>query len=163
MWSGGPAEVEGTPNQGTSGSAAQQFASADLTASGTLSPSCSWTTAWNDRYIIVIAFLPGAAAAPGPSYGPPLLPPAPGWFPGAPGTPGSVPFSQVPVPAYTAPPAVDYYTATYTSLYGGPEAPVSGPNYAGAAADLGGGSGSWVNPGNADGPPDGSVATWTAP
>jgi hypothetical protein len=39
----------------------------------------------------------------------------------------------------------------------------SGPDYATAAADLGGGSGSWVNTGNADGTPDSSYATWTAP
>ena len=35
--------------------------------------------------------------------------------------------------------------------------------YATSASDLGGGSGSWVNPGNADGAPDATYATWTAP
>ena len=35
--------------------------------------------------------------------------------------------------------------------------------YAATAADLGGGAGSWVNAGNADGTPDGSFATWTVP
>ena len=35
--------------------------------------------------------------------------------------------------------------------------------YATAAADLGGGAGSWVNPGNADGAPDSAYATWTSP
>lgn len=39
----------------------------------------------------------------------------------------------------------------------------SGPNYAGAAADLGGGSGSWADTGNATGSGTGTVATWTAP
>jgi hypothetical protein len=39
----------------------------------------------------------------------------------------------------------------------------SGPNYAGAASDLGGGSGSWTNPTNADGAPDTTYAVWTAP
>lgn len=39
----------------------------------------------------------------------------------------------------------------------------SGPNYAGAAADMGGGSGSWSNLTNADGAPDGATADWTAP
>jgi hypothetical protein len=37
------------------------------------------------------------------------------------------------------------------------------PAWATSASDLGGGSGSWVNPGNADGAPDSSYATWTAP
>ena len=40
---------------------------------------------------------------------------------------------------------------------------LDGPAYAATAADLGGGAGSWVNAGNADGTPDGSFATWTAP
>lgn len=40
---------------------------------------------------------------------------------------------------------------------------ISGPNYAGSAADLGGGSGSWANAGNADNAPDSTWATWTAP
>ena len=39
----------------------------------------------------------------------------------------------------------------------------SGPNYATSAADLGGGPGSWVNPGNADNAPDSSYAVWTPP
>jgi hypothetical protein len=39
----------------------------------------------------------------------------------------------------------------------------SGPNYAGAASDLGGGSGSWVNPTNAQGAADTTYAIWTAP
>jgi hypothetical protein len=37
---------------------------------------------------------------------------------------------------------------------------LSGPAYASSAADLGGGTGSWTSPGNADGAPDGSYATW---
>jgi hypothetical protein len=37
------------------------------------------------------------------------------------------------------------------------------PAWATSASDLGGGSGSWAATGNADGAPDGSVATWTAP
>jgi hypothetical protein len=38
---------------------------------------------------------------------------------------------------------------------------LSGPNYAGTAADLGGGGGgSWVSPGNATGPNDDIYATW---
>jgi len=46
--------------------------------------------------------------------------------------------------------------------------PVTGPdlfavNYAGAAAGLGGGSGSWSNTGNADGAPDAVYATWAVP
>jgi hypothetical protein len=39
----------------------------------------------------------------------------------------------------------------------------SSPGYATSAADLGGGSGSWVNPGNADNAPDSSYAVWTSP
>jgi hypothetical protein len=39
----------------------------------------------------------------------------------------------------------------------------SGVNYAGAAAGLSGGVGSWTNPTNADGAPDSAYATWTAP
>jgi hypothetical protein len=39
----------------------------------------------------------------------------------------------------------------------------SGPNYAGGGSALGGGVGSWVNIPNAEGAPDGAVATWTAP
>ena len=39
----------------------------------------------------------------------------------------------------------------------------SGPNYAGTATDLGGGSGSWSNVSNATGAPDTSDASWTAP
>lgn len=35
--------------------------------------------------------------------------------------------------------------------------------WASAAADLGGGTGSWSNPGQADGAPDSAYATWTAP
>jgi hypothetical protein len=38
---------------------------------------------------------------------------------------------------------------------------LSGPAYASTAADLGGGTGSWSNTGNADGAPDGSYATWS--
>lgn len=38
----------------------------------------------------------------------------------------------------------------------------SSPGYAGSASDLGGGSGSWVNPTNADGAPDATYAVWTA-
>ena len=38
----------------------------------------------------------------------------------------------------------------------------SGPNYAGAASDLGGGSFAWTNPTNADGAPDSTYATATA-
>lgn len=34
------------------------------------------------------------------------------------------------------------------------------PAYAGAAADLGGGTGSWTSPANADGAPDSTYATW---
>ena len=40
---------------------------------------------------------------------------------------------------------------------------VTSPAYATAASDLGGGPGSWVNPSYAEGPPDGSFATWTSP
>lgn len=39
----------------------------------------------------------------------------------------------------------------------------SGPNYAGAASDLGGGSGSWTSPTNADGAPDSTYASWAVP
>lgn len=39
----------------------------------------------------------------------------------------------------------------------------SGPNYGGAGADLGGGSGSWTNPGNAAGTDDNTYAVWTVP
>jgi hypothetical protein len=39
----------------------------------------------------------------------------------------------------------------------------SSPAYATAASDLGGGSGSWTSVTNAEGSPDGSSATWTAP
>jgi hypothetical protein len=39
----------------------------------------------------------------------------------------------------------------------------SGPNYAGAAADMGGGSGSWTNPTNAQGAADTTYAVWTSP
>jgi len=39
----------------------------------------------------------------------------------------------------------------------------SGPNPAGAAADLGGGSGSWTNPTNAQGTANTTYAVWTAP
>ena len=40
---------------------------------------------------------------------------------------------------------------------------LTGPAYAATAADLGGGSGAWVSASSAQGPPDGSFATWTAP
>ena len=40
---------------------------------------------------------------------------------------------------------------------------LTAPAYATAYSVLGGGSGSWVNPQNATGPPTGSYATWTAP
>jgi hypothetical protein len=40
---------------------------------------------------------------------------------------------------------------------------VTGPAYASAFSVLGGGTGSWVNPGNALGPPGGPFATWTSP
>ena len=40
---------------------------------------------------------------------------------------------------------------------------VSAPVYAASATPLGGGSGTWVNPGDATGPPSGSFATWTSP
>ena len=39
----------------------------------------------------------------------------------------------------------------------------SGPNYAGTGTGLGGGTGSWASPANAQGTPDGTFATWTAP
>jgi hypothetical protein len=39
----------------------------------------------------------------------------------------------------------------------------SGPNYAGTATDLGGGSGSWTNPTYAQGGDDASYATWAVP
>jgi hypothetical protein len=39
----------------------------------------------------------------------------------------------------------------------------SGPNYAGTAADMGGGSGSWTNPTNAQGAADTTYAVWTSP
>lgn len=72
--------------------------------------------------------------------------PMPGWFPGAPGMPIGVPFQRQPL------------TVNIERLL-----TVAGPNYGSAAADLGGGSGSWVNPGNADGAPDAAYATWTIP
>ena len=39
----------------------------------------------------------------------------------------------------------------------------SAPGYASAASDLGGGSGSWTNPTNADGAPNAGYAVWTSP
>lgn len=45
----------------------------------------------------------------------------------------------------------------------GPPPSESGPNSAGTAMDLGGGSGSWTNVANAQGAPDTLVASWTAP
>ena len=39
----------------------------------------------------------------------------------------------------------------------------SGPNYAGTASDMGGGSGSWTNPTNAQGAADTTYAVWTSP
>ena len=38
---------------------------------------------------------------------------------------------------------------------------LSSPAYASSASGLSGGTGTWSNTGNADGGPDGSVATWT--
>ena len=40
---------------------------------------------------------------------------------------------------------------------------LTSPAYAATATDLGGGSGSWASPANAQGTGDGSFATWTAP
>ena len=40
---------------------------------------------------------------------------------------------------------------------------VSSPAYATSNNIISGGAGTWVNPGNAEGPPSGSFATWTAP
>lgn len=37
------------------------------------------------------------------------------------------------------------------------------PAYATSSSILGGGTGTWVNPASAQGPPDGTAATWTAP
>lgn len=39
----------------------------------------------------------------------------------------------------------------------------TGPFYATSAADLGGGTGAWVNPANATGAPDSTYATWAVP
>jgi len=46
--------------------------------------------------------------------------------------------------------------------WGGSTGPQNaGPNYGGSATGLAGGSGTWTNPTNADGPGDGSYAVWT--
>lgn len=45
----------------------------------------------------------------------------------------------------------------------GPSAVLSGPNFAGSASVLAGGSGSWANPSNATGGDDGTYTVWTVP
>jgi Protein of unknown function (DUF4038) len=64
------------------------------------------------------------------------------------------------------------YANSATNSYGGndwvlvfqtPSSLNSGPNYATAQDTGSGGTGTWVNPGNADGAPDGSYATWAVP
>ena len=57
--------------------------------------------------------------------------------------------------------ATDIWAVVALEVFSGVSS--SGPNYAGAASDLGGGAGSWANTGNADGSPDSAYATWTAP
>lgn len=59
--------------------------------------------------------------------------------------------------------AADWYAAIVTVWAPAGGAADSGPNYAGAASDLGGGSGSWTNPTNAQGAADSTYATWTSP
>ncbi len=67
--------------------------------------------------------------------------------------------SAIASPAALATPAA-FGTVTVTTGGGGE---TSGPNYAGSAADLGGGSGSWVNVANAQGSDNGTYATWAVP
>lgn len=58
------------------------------------------------------------------------------------------------------------YSDTATPGPAGGSSLNAGPNYGAAAADLGGGSGSWANPGNAGhgtSEPDASYAVWTVP
>jgi hypothetical protein len=57
----------------------------------------------------------------------------------------------------------DWYAAIVTVWAQAGGALDSGPNYAGAASDLGGGSGSWTNPTNAQGAADTTYAVWTSP
>jgi hypothetical protein len=70
------------------------------------------------------------------------------------GTGGSVTFSWT----MTS----DFYAAIGVEVQV-PSGTDTSPAWAATATDLGGGSGSWASTGNADGVPDGSVATWTAP
>lgn len=51
------------------------------------------------------------------------------------------------------------FTATVPPAGGNNTSPAYATNY----SVLGGGTGSWVNPDNAEGPPEGSFATWMAP
>jgi hypothetical protein len=95
---------------------------------------------------------------------------APGWHPGRglPGLPGGTPFLAA-QPGFTIAGSADAAVAAGLATGAGTAQntaviPVtSALAYAAAAADLGGGAGSWVNPGNADGPPDSTYATWTSP
>lgn len=62
----------------------------------------------------------------------------------------------------TATPSVLACAASFPAVTasGGSE---SGPNYGGSGADLGGGTGTWANPGNAAGTADATYAVWTLP
>ena len=57
----------------------------------------------------------------------------------------------------------DYYGAITVELLAAAAGSESGPNYAGTGTDLGGGSGTWANPGYAAGTGTGTFASWTAP
>jgi hypothetical protein len=75
--------------------------------------------------------------------------------------------------AWALPSSAGSYSCNFTQAAGniggssllaiGPSGTDTSPAYATAASDLSGGPGSWVNPGSADGAPDSSYATWTAP
>lgn len=55
------------------------------------------------------------------------------------------------------------YSKIFVEIKGIAGGSTSGPNYAGSAADLGGGSGSWSNVANAQGGDDATYATWAVP
>ncbi len=48
-------------------------------------------------------------------------------------------------------------------VFQAPASSNSGPNYASAEDTGGGGQGTWVNPADAEGAPDGVFATWAVP